>query len=66
MASIGQKFNKYTEGIINDNKLVMDTLSAVSSKEKDVQGLIIHSDLGFQYTSYEYKVNVNQMEYKFP
>ena len=25
------------------------------SKEKDVHGLIIHSDQGFQYTSYEYK-----------
>lgn len=24
-------------------------------KEKDVYGLIIHSDQGFQYTSYEYK-----------
>lgn len=24
-------------------------------KEKDVHGLIIHSDQGFQYTSYEYK-----------
>ena len=25
------------------------------NKEKDVKGLIIHSDQGFQYTSYEYK-----------
>ena len=25
------------------------------TKEKDVHGLIIHSDQGFQYTSYEYK-----------
>ena len=24
-------------------------------KRKDVHGLIIHSDQGFQYTSYEYK-----------
>ena len=39
----------------NDNKLVMDTLNDALSKEKDVRGLIIHSDQGFQYTSYEYK-----------
>lgn len=40
----------------NDNKLVMDTLNEALDKEKDVHGLIIHSDQGFQYTSYEYKV----------
>ena len=39
----------------NDNKLVMDTLNEAISKRKDVHGLIIHSDQGFQYTSYEYK-----------
>ena len=39
----------------NDNKLVMDTLNEALIKEKDVHGLIIHSDQGFQYTSYEYK-----------
>ena len=39
----------------NDLKLVMDTLNKAISKEKDVHGLIIHSDQGFQYTSYEYK-----------
>ena len=39
----------------NDNKLVMDTLNDALAKEKDVQGLIIHSDQGFQYTSFEYK-----------
>jgi transposase InsO family protein len=39
----------------NDNKLVMDTLNEALSKQKDVTGLIIHSDQGFQYTSYEYK-----------
>ena len=38
----------------NDNKLVMDTLNEALDKEKDVHGLIIHSDQGFQYTSYEY------------
>ena len=40
----------------NDNKLVIDTLNEALSKEKDVHGLIIHSDQGFQYTSFEYKV----------
>ena len=39
----------------NDNKLVMDTLNEAIFKRKDVSGLIIHSDQGFQYTSYEYK-----------
>ena len=39
----------------NDNNLVMDTLNDAINKEKDVHGLIIHSNQGFQYTSYEYK-----------
>ena len=39
----------------NDNKLVIDTLNEAIAKEKDVNGLILHSDQGFQYTSYEYK-----------
>ena len=39
----------------NDLKLVIDTLNEALAKEKDVHGLIIHSDQGFQYTSYEYK-----------
>ena len=39
----------------NDNKLVMDTLNEAIAKRKDVSGLIIHSNQGFQYTSYEYK-----------
>lgn len=47
---ISYKISKF-----NDNKLVMDTLNDALCKEKDVKGLIIHSDQGFQYTSYEYK-----------
>ena len=39
----------------NDNKLVMDTLNEAITKEKDVHGLIIHSDQVFQYTCYVYK-----------
>lgn len=38
-----------------DNKLVMDTLNEAIRKQKDVHGVILHSDQGFQYTSYEYK-----------
>ena len=39
----------------NNLKLVIDTLNEAISKRKDVHGLIIHSDQGFQYTSFEYK-----------
>ena len=39
----------------NDNKLVIDTLNEAIAKRKDVYGLILHSDQGFQYTSNEYK-----------
>lgn len=39
----------------NDIKLVTDTLNEAIQSIKDVTGLIIHSDQGFQYTSYEYK-----------
>lgn len=38
-----------------DNELVISTLNEAISKQKDVTGLILHSDQGFQYTSYEYK-----------
>ena len=40
---------------LNDVKLVIDTLNKALCIEKDVYGLIIHSDQGFQYTSEEYK-----------
>lgn len=35
---------KYKISKRNDNKLVIDTLNEAISKEKDVNGLIIHSD----------------------
>lgn len=38
-----------------NNKLVMDTLNEAICKQKDVHGVILHSDQGFQYTSNEYK-----------
>jgi transposase InsO family protein len=40
----------------NNNQLVIDTLNEALGKRKNVTGLIIHSDQGFQYTSFEYKV----------
>jgi transposase InsO family protein len=39
----------------NDIKLVIDTLNQAIAKTKDVSKLVIHSDQGFQYTSFEYK-----------
>lgn len=39
----------------NDNQLVLDTLNKAIKKTKNLNGLIIHSDQGSQYVSYEYK-----------
>ena len=39
----------------NNIPLVIDTLNKALKIEKDVHGLILHSDQGFQYTSVEYK-----------
>jgi transposase InsO family protein len=39
----------------NDNKLVINTLNKAITNKKEVQGVSLHSDQGFQYTSYEYK-----------
>ena len=50
-----RKVVAYTISKFNNNQLVMDTLNEALSKRKDVSGLIIHSDQGFQYTSFEYK-----------
>lgn len=47
---IAYKISKY-----NNNQLVIDTLNEAIDKQKDVSNLIIHSDQGFQYTSFEYK-----------
>ncbi len=40
---------------VNNISLVVDTLNEAIAKRKDVTGLIIHSDQGFQYTSNQYK-----------
>lgn len=39
----------------NDLNIVIDTLNEAIQKRKDVKGLIIHSDQGYQYTSFQYK-----------
>ena len=39
-----------------DNSFVMDTLREAISKTKDLNGLVLHSDQGFQYLSTEYKL----------
>ena len=47
-------------GVIYNHKKIKRIMSKYNikpnyAKRKDVHGLIIHSDQGFQYTSYEYK-----------
>lgn len=50
-----RKIVSYKISYKNDNKLVIDTLNDALRKRKDVHGVILHSDQGYQYTSYEYK-----------
>ncbi|MDO7908921.1 IS3 family transposase [Paenibacillus sp. JX-17] len=38
----------------NDNALVLQTFAKAFAKQKDVTGLVVHSDQGFQYTSHAY------------
>ena len=47
---VAYRISKY-----NDLNIVIDTLNEAIAKRKDVNGLIIHSDQGFQYTSFQYK-----------
>lgn len=51
-----RKVVAYKISKFNNIELVIDTLNEAIEKRKDVHGLIIHSDQGFQYTSSEYKV----------
>lgn len=51
-----RKVVAYKISKFNNIELVIDTLNEAIAKRKDVHGLIIHSDQGFQYTSSEYKV----------
>lgn len=50
-----KKVVAYKISKFNNNQLAIDTLNEALSKRKDVHGLIIQSDQGFQYTSFEYK-----------
>lgn len=50
-----KKIVAYKISKFNDLRIVINTLNEAIAKRKDVHGLIIHSDQGFQYTSYEYK-----------
>ena len=50
-----RKVVAYKISKFNNNKLVMDTLNEAIAKRKDVHGLILHSNQGLQYTSFEYK-----------
>ncbi|MFD1775548.1 transposase [Paenibacillus rhizophilus] len=44
----------YQLGERNDNELVLQTFAKAFAKQKDVTGLVVHSDHGFQYTSHTY------------
>jgi putative transposase len=44
----------YHMDLRNDNQLVLQTFEKAFEKQKDVTGLIVHSDQGFQYTSHAY------------
>ena len=50
-----RKVVTYKISKFNNNQLVIETLNDALYKRKDVSNLIIHSDQGFQYTSFEYK-----------
>ena len=50
-----KKVVAYQISKFNDLNVVINTLNDAIAKRKDVSGLILHSDQGYQYTSYEYK-----------
>jgi len=51
---VAYKISKY-----NNLRIVTDVLNEAIAKRKNVHGLIIHSDQGWQYTSFEYKAICN-------
>lgn len=51
----------YHMSLRNDNQLVLETFSKAFKKAKDVTGLIVHSDQGFQYTSHAYHDMLQQV-----
>lgn len=58
LSAIKDLFNNeiiaYQMSVRNDNELVLRTFQQAWSQQKDVTGLIVHSDQGFQYTSHAY------------
>ena len=50
-----RKVVAYQISKFNDLNIVLNTLNEAIAKRKDVSGLILHYDQGYQYTSYEYK-----------
>ncbi|MET1170923.1 IS3 family transposase [Paenibacillus amylolyticus] len=58
LSAIKDLFNNeivaYEIGERNDNELVLRTFGKAFAKQKDVTGLVVHSDQGFQYTSHAY------------
>jgi putative transposase len=58
LSAIKDLFNNeivaYHMDLRNDNQLVLQTFKKAFEKQTDVTGLIVHSDQGFQYTSYAY------------
>lgn len=58
LSAIKDLFNNeivaYHTSLRNDNDLVLQTFRNAFEKTKDVSGLIVHSDQGFQYTSHAY------------
>lgn len=51
----------YHMSLRNDNQLVLETFRKAFEKTKDVTGLIVHSDQGFQYTSHDYHDMLHQV-----
>lgn len=51
----------YHMSLRNDNQLVLETFAKAFEKTKDVTGVIVHSDQGFQYTSYAYQNMLQQV-----
>ena len=50
-----RKIVSYKISKFNNIPLVIDTLNEAIANKQNLKGLIIHSDQGFQYTSYEYR-----------
>ncbi len=58
LSAIKDLFNNeivaYHQSLQNDNELVLETFRKAFEMRKDVTGLVVHSDQGYQYTSHAY------------